>query len=284
MKIAYLILAHNNFIHLQRLIDALNEGDCRFYIHIDKKFPLPGIQGNNIIFLEDRVKVYWSTFSEVTATLKLMRRAMHDDNDYFVLLSGSDYPVRSNGEIIKRLSAGKEFVEIHLAANEPLRTTRFIYYYFNNVDRRTKNFKTFVTRAIERTMRALHIRKRVPFQLFWGSQWFALSKGCVQYVLQQAESKKYKTFRSSRFACESFFQTIIGNAPFLNNSAPTLTFAHWEKGAVSPSPMRIEYLGEIKTGSYLFARKFNDQSSGIIELIDQQLRNAGMEQATNISN
>src|SRR4051812_35408709 len=112
MRIAYLILAHNNYTHLQKLIDALNEFDCKFYVHIDKKSPLPNLKGDNIIFIKNRVKVYWSTFSEVQATLHLMDEAARDRrHDYFVLISGVDYPIRSNAEIIKKLSNGGEFIQ-----------------------------------------------------------------------------------------------------------------------------------------------------------------------------
>src|SRR4051794_14167084 len=133
MRIAYLILAHNNYAHLQRLIDALNEYDSGFYIHIDKKSELPEIKGDNIIFIENRVKVYWSTFSEVQATLNLMEKAILDTrNSYFVLLSGADYPVKSNNEIIRRLSHGGEFIQ--LGANYYPRKYRFVYYYFDGYD------------------------------------------------------------------------------------------------------------------------------------------------------
>ena len=38
MKIAYLIAAHNDPVHLKRLIDGLNIADITdFYIHLDKR-------------------------------------------------------------------------------------------------------------------------------------------------------------------------------------------------------------------------------------------------------
>ena len=76
LKIAYLVLAHNNYEHLKRLVSALNEGESKFYIHIYKKSTLPDLNGYNIIFLHDRIDVHWSGFSIVKATLKLLQRAI----------------------------------------------------------------------------------------------------------------------------------------------------------------------------------------------------------------
>jgi hypothetical protein len=99
MKIAYLILAYNNFKHLQRLIDALTTENATFYIHIDKRVKAPELKGK--IKYAKRINSYWSTFNCVTPTIEMMKEACKDGNDYFVLLSGQDYPIVSNEEIEK---------------------------------------------------------------------------------------------------------------------------------------------------------------------------------------
>jgi len=37
MKISFLIIAHDNFKHLERLIQALGEDATTIYVHVDKK-------------------------------------------------------------------------------------------------------------------------------------------------------------------------------------------------------------------------------------------------------
>lgn len=45
MKIAYLIAAHTDPVHLSRLINALNvEGKTDFYVHLDKKVEINDYQ------------------------------------------------------------------------------------------------------------------------------------------------------------------------------------------------------------------------------------------------
>ena len=100
MKIAYLIVAHNNPMHLLRLIRALSSSSSSFFIHIDRKSNLDdfaNINGDNVYVSQERIPDYWLDFSQVEATLVLLRMALAEQHrfDYFVLLSGTDYPLRS---------------------------------------------------------------------------------------------------------------------------------------------------------------------------------------------
>jgi hypothetical protein len=56
MIVNYLILAHANYDHLDRLIEALDAPGTNFFLHIDKKSH-PDYQCNkeNVFFVEDRV-------------------------------------------------------------------------------------------------------------------------------------------------------------------------------------------------------------------------------------
>jgi len=118
MKIAYLVLAHTNPRLLARTIQRLSSEDVRFYIHVDRKADqslFESIRGENVLFCESRVRVYWGDFSQVEAILVLLRTAMGNwDPDYCVLISGSDYPLRS-GRYIQRFleeNTGSEFINL----------------------------------------------------------------------------------------------------------------------------------------------------------------------------
>ncbi|HEY6977055.1 MAG TPA: beta-1,6-N-acetylglucosaminyltransferase [Chitinophagaceae bacterium] len=279
MKIAYLIAAHNNYLHLQRLIAALNEKHSAFYVHIDKKYALPDIKGDNIVFIEKRVNVHWSGFSQVRATLNLLDRAMKDENDYFAFLSGVDYPIKCNSYLYDKLKEGGEYIHIQKMGTDPYAPlSRYKYYYFtdyyNRRDKRSGKTQFFL--GVQKKLRKLRIRKKIPFQLYTGASWFILSKFCVRYILDEIKKdKKYiQFFRFGFCPDESFFQTIIGNSKFCKNVRGYLTYADW---SIDPGPAIIEpyHIPVLKTltGKF-FARKFNDNSAAIIELIDQELRSA----------
>jgi hypothetical protein len=281
MKIAYLILAHNNYKHLNRLIAALDINNASFYLHIDKKAKLPNIKGENISFIKNRIKIYWANFSIIRATLKLLERAIEDNNDYYVLLSGMDYPVTSNKEIENKLKSGGEFIDLEKGFSNHQPKSRFIYYYFK-FERRSSGITARVVLKLEQILRKIRIKKKIPFQIYTGSAWFALTANCVKYILNEIEkNKKYVNFfRSCKFPDESFFHTIIGNSKFNAETKSSLTYVDW---GVNASPLlinekRIPFLREITAKRHLekqcplFARKFSNDTIDILEQIDKELR------------
>src|SRR5204863_7060396 len=80
------------------------------------------IKGENILFIEQRIPVYWAEFSGVEAILLLLRQALKapDNYDYFALLSGSEYPLKSAKYIHAFLDSnrGVEFMNIVKMPNE----------------------------------------------------------------------------------------------------------------------------------------------------------------------
>ena len=79
---------------------------------------------------------------------------------------------------------------------------------------------------------------------------------------------------------EAFFQTIIGNSPFIKNTAASLTYTDWNV-PVPPAAIEERHLEFLKTHIEFndeygkrfpyFARKFDDNSEGLLEKIRQEL-------------
>ncbi len=75
MKIAHLMLVHNNPRLQDRGTRTLSSKGCAFFIHVDQKANIrefSGICGDNIFFSEQRIPVYWGEFSQVDATIRLL--------------------------------------------------------------------------------------------------------------------------------------------------------------------------------------------------------------------
>jgi hypothetical protein len=288
MKIAYLVLAHNNYHHLQKLVNALSGPHSRIYIHIDRKSSMPLIERDGVVFIKERLRVYWGCYSEIAATLKLLKRALKDGNDYYLLLSGVDYPIKPNEDIIQKMDEGGEFIEVNKGFPDRYRS-RFEYYFlFNFVNRREWGIKnkdaiSVFFLVIEKLLRMMNVKRKIPFDIYTGWQWFGLSHNCVNYIVQQAETNKvYKRFfKFSRLPSEAFFQTIIGNSPFYSSVRNCLTYADW---TTRPAPAVIKkcHLEALKNSDCLFARKFNDDSTEIIDLIEQELRGTQSRPCKNI--
>ena len=76
MQKNYLILAHKNPLQLGRMIERLDDGASKFFIHLDAKTPIESftacLEGAHIRFIEPRERCVWGDFSIVRATIHLM--------------------------------------------------------------------------------------------------------------------------------------------------------------------------------------------------------------------
>lgn len=120
MQKNYLILAHKNPLQLSRMIERLDDGASKFFIHVDAKTPIEPfaacLEGGHIRFIEPRERCIWGDFSIVRATIHLMEAASKEQG-VFILMSGQDYPIQSQGYINAFLESNKEFDFIEI---EPL--------------------------------------------------------------------------------------------------------------------------------------------------------------------
>lgn len=117
MQKNYLILAHKNPLQLSRMIERLDDGASKFFIHLDAKTPIEPfaacLEGAHIRFIEPRERCVWGDFSIVRATIHLMEAASKEQG-VFILMSGQDYPIQSQGYINAFLESNKgfDFIEI----------------------------------------------------------------------------------------------------------------------------------------------------------------------------
>ena len=97
-KIAYLILAHNDPKHLNKLVKELDY-NSDIYIHIDKKSDIDSFKLNvnegNVFFIKDRVSIDWADISMINAQMNLIDEVLKQPEKYThaIFLSGSCFPV-----------------------------------------------------------------------------------------------------------------------------------------------------------------------------------------------
>ncbi len=293
MRIAYLILAHNNPSHLGRLINALSSDSSMFFVHIDKKSKIRDfkkIQQSNVFINKKRIVIYRSHFSMVSATLSLLKIAFENSQqfDRFVLLSGTDYPLHSSQYIEKffSLNPTSEYINIiKMPADDhgkPI--SRLIKYKItpSKLDLVNKIMRKFMRIGIfpkERNYKK-YLDNLIPYG---GSQWWALTRDACSYILQFIEKNKstVKFFRNTNHPEEMFFQILLGNSQFFQNMKRNLTFTDWRPGkGWTPrwiSEEHLELFGSKSLESYdsfgpgelLFARKFSDDAFRIVEALDR---------------
>lgn len=217
----------------------------------------------------------------VRGTFSCIKKAMQLNLsfDYAILLSGQDYPIKSNVHIQSFLSKniGSEFIE-YFAYDELNRWTNQDGPY-NAVNR--VQFFTF-------WLRGRHIQvkiKRKPplgLRLYGGSQWWCLSRACIKYlstfVNENPSFMRY--FKYTFIPDETVFQSIVLNSPFRNNIiCDDLRYLDWH----NPNPNYPRTLDEgdfdkLVSSPKLFARKFDpDRSDALLEKLDTTRDDATVE-------
>jgi hypothetical protein len=292
--IAYLILAHANPEHVQRLIARLRSNNAKFFLHVDKKTnlaPYVPLEDDDVRLVLNPVAVYWGDFSQVDAIMKLIKTALAAGTfDRFVLLSGADYPLWPTADIDDFFAAHPKDEFINMvpmpceAAGKPLaRLTTYILRPTLSAPGRLALRVLLKARVLPR-QRDLR-RALGPLQPYGGSTWWALTRAACEYIVGFAQRNPglVRFFKGTQYADETFLHTILGNSPLLANVRRNLTYTDWSAGGASPaniSGRHVDYFRSTKqfapedvygSGPMLFARKFNDGDAALLQRLDTEL-------------
>jgi len=277
MKIAYLILAHKDAQQVIDLICHLSMQGTSFIVHIDARASGDVFEtvrrfaeGRSDVILARRERCYWGRYGIVRATLNCVQAALNLDFDYAILISGQDFPIRSNREISAFLErhAGAEFIESFPLA-KPNRWTEMTGP-FNALNR-----TQFMTLFFRSRRWHLKLKRQMPLGLepHGGSQWWALTKPAVQwiYAFIEANPQVQRYFRYVFIPDETFFQTLLANSPFRDKIASDVHFIDWQNpNPACPRTFVLEDFERLIQSRKLFARKLDRQrSSTLIEALQR---------------
>ncbi len=277
MKLAYLILVHNQPEQLKRLVERLSAPGVHFYVHVDRKADIKNfvkvLELKQVFYVRKRERVHWGAYSIVQATIngfeEIIRAGIK--YEYITLLSGQDYPLKSNWEIQEffKLNPGKAFMEFYSVEDvwkEAIPRLRKYY---------LTNYPFSGSIKIENLInKFLPARKPPEGIIFVGrSQWFSITLEHVKYIVQFIkEHKKIKNFLQFTWGSDEFvLQTILFNSSFkqqmINNN---LRLIDWSEGLASPKTFTIADADDLLKSDKLFARKFNQNiDSSILDLLDK---------------
>lgn len=286
LKVCYLILAHTDPTHLEKLVSTLDY-KARIFIHLDAKSEMSDFAHiklpESAKFISNRVKVYWGGISMVEATLNLIREALKSGESFshLVLLSGLDYPIKSPKLIHSFLveSSTRQFIRFTDLKTSPNpcmdRVTRcwFMEPMFPLLN------DSLLRKALRRVFKVGFLRK-LPIKgmkLAFGSQWWALTPSCASYILDFiGKNPSFEEFYKYAHAPdEHFFHTIVANSQYSEQTDGFLEGMRWPRQL---SNLHIGFLNKIydensfeglRESDKFFARKFTSaRSSQLIKLID----------------
>ena len=232
MKIAFLISAHTDPQHLLRLTEQLPE-DSEMFVHIDLKSDLQAftslIHSPRVHFIKRRFDVMWGSMQQMWFQKALVEEALAFGTpfDYLFTLSGLDYPVWSNRQIMDFLEAhrGQEFIQgISMEHQEGQNARQYQQYRFlNNHTWRYGTLKSKFRVALRKVSYALGIRKKLyltvdgqHYALYKGADWWGITSELATYCLQFMDShpRFMHYFETSFCPSETVWQTIAFHSPF----------------------------------------------------------------------
>lgn len=306
----YILQVHKEPHLLKRLIDRLNDDRSQFFIHVDVKFDIEPftklINYNNVHFIAERHNVIWGDYSQVIATLALLRAVFEANIEgRIIFLSGQCYPIKPLHHITSYL---EEHEDIDFVEFEAVQIERILKHKVNFTNRRGHYFligrirfnqiltKDFYLNLFKHAAALLLMKPGIKYQWyaatknrtislfdyhFKGSSWWSFtintSKKIYQYYLDHKEELDHY-YSNTLCSDEQFFQTILMKLMEHDYSIQIdryLHFIDWNRvGEPLPAVLKMSDFDTLvqQPDRVLFARKFDPKKCPeILDEIDRQI-------------
>ena len=301
--LACLLLTHDCPGHVARLVRALDCEGVTFFIHVDRKtdaapFIAAVPPGERVVYLDvdRRVDVYWGGYSIVAATLNLLKVARKSSRSFtrYLLLSGSDFPIKHSEQILAALrDPAIEYLRLDRRI-DPSQDDLFArrVKYLHAYDHPRFNPRSAPAReshnAAEEGLRAIPRGRYPGLPFYQGSAWWALTHDCVSFILAYlSDHPEYEAFhRFTSTSDEIFFHSIVAASPFRNRLSHDYVtekprsdaandhashFIDWlTPGVELPKVLDMSDWSRLQRSRALFARKFREPvSTELIQRLEE---------------
>lgn len=273
--IGYLILVHRFPKQFKRLFKAIYDPRNSYVVHVDKN------SGEMLdADIRDFLKPYsnaevmeghaalWGGYSLVEAELRGMEHllAMDGNWSHFINLSGQDFPLKTQTQIMAYLRAHPDREYIKVLDQEKIRPDTM---------RRIGEFVIERGGQIEQTltMRSF-LDGAIPYI---GNQWMIVSRAFCNFICHDVRADRYKAFyRNTFIADEGFFQTVMMNTPvhgeIVNDDLRMIDWVPDGDIKLRPRTYLREDAVALKASHNLFARKFEQDVDGdILSILEEHL-------------
>ena len=281
MQHAFLIIAHNDFGVLQKLVALLDNPLNNIYVHIDKKTKdfkrdeLYNCVQYSKLKIYSEYSVAWGDESQVKCEMFLLEKAFADGFDYCHFLSGVDLPLHSMEYLHKffETNKGKEFIHFDNPVISESAMERVKYYHFWSDKLKKSPYRVirkmlFIFDSLfVKVQKCFHISKPINYTIIQkGCNWCSITYLLAEYVLK-SKNKIFQLLKYSVCGDEIFIQTVCINSDFKeklynknfdNNYEACVRFIKWdENNQKSPKTLNDEDFDDLVKSKCLFARKFS---------------------------
>ena len=264
----FLLQIHKDTDHVRNLIDLLSKY-ADVFIHMDLKSENDYLSLSywsdtndlkNVFFTKNRIDVKWAHYSQVLATINLLRASRdHGFYESYTLLSGDCFPVKAVSKYFHYLdeNKNKNFFSVSSINECRKRVDAIHLFVFSPIFRHSlvlRKFSLFLSKALY----SIGIKNRhyLNYDIVKGSQWFTITKEFVDFLLDSClEVKNINQLKFSNCIDEVFFQTILFNSKFKNTIIRSnLRSVNWKCGN---SPEFFTHNELNFNSSVYFARKID---------------------------
>ena len=258
-------------------------------------------------------RMAWGDSSIIEAScwsLTWMRQ--HLEFDWVVLLSAQDYPIKPLADLgddltrdgadavfrgtpigqLKTVTARRTMRRRYLFQYRPAAANRLRWLPdgVRDVLRRSTGGLIDTLNLLQPLFKIYRLPDRMPYRFGWrarktpfnrdrpcwqGSQWFALSRGALEYALNyMAEHPEYVDYyRRTMIPDESMLTTVIFNSPDLRIANRSMTYTRWSNSKSGhPDVFNLDDLPDLLAARQYFARKFDiDKDSRILDRLDDYI-------------
>ena len=244
-----------------------------------------------VSFVSPHVSTRWGDISVVHAAMRGLRDLYQkEDPDWFVLMSGSDYPVAPADTILRELKTSSYDAYLDFRAvtsrtgSMPTSSdSREVTDGFGRPGWVPLAYERYLAKAVKFrsvTKRTFFIRHpwliwpfhpfRSNLRCFGGDHWFTANRRVARVLLDEYENgeRLIKHFSKRAVPEEAFYQTVICNQSGLRVSKDNKRYADWSLGGDHPKFLEVGDLPAIVASRAHFARKFRP-GSPVLTLLDR---------------
>lgn len=259
VRIAYFIMLHHKPDAFKEMFQKIYTRDQFYLIHIDRKakaelteeIQLYLIHFPNVYILES-MNIVSGGFSMIQAELNAMEYLLNvsHDWDYFINLSGEDYPLKSQNII-------RKFLTVNNGRN-------YLFYYDQKFYRpdtlqRIQNHFTELTHKISSLIYKREFMKGVIPYI--GGKWFMLTRETCLFLTNNKRVMDFEEYYlHTLLPAESFFQTVLLNTIFNDIIVNDDKRAVIEKNFFNKEHYADNFIKTLKSSNNLFIRKVSDKT------------------------
>ena len=269
-------MAHSDFDSLCYLLKELDDPRNDIFLHIDKKSgiidfeKIKGAVKKSGLYFVPRMKVFWGTISQVKCELRLLKASVINNYHYYHLISGSDFPIKSQDYIHKLLENDERNYLSYFLSGDDEKGFLYklkIYYpllafvgkgnfsgnsFQDRLGRKLGNWQLSLNRLQEQ-LGVDRTRKYKDIVFYKGDQWFTITHDFALFVLKH-KRQIIRMYSFTNGPDEIFMQTLALNSEFANKVVNnSMRQIDWLRG--DPYEYKLSDLDELMKSDKLFARK-----------------------------